>query len=277
MNIEQLHELFLREFSALKAVCDEEGLTLLPVGGTLLGIVRFSDFIPWDDDLDLAMTRSDYEALYLQKDRLQEKGFILERYSGNRDFPFPYIKILFSDCIFTHIQDKTYGFDEDLIPCIDLYPLDYVGNTEQEWAAKLRAVNAVKRIYDIKNTPLRQIRHPLKRAAAALIHLIPQRMILCRFDRRMSAPAGKRFVTRWRGGNYADHVYDAALWSPTTEMNLRGIPVLCPAGYDEILRNVYGDYHKPYSPEGKLRHMADQNATTRRYLSHIKKRYLDEQ
>ena len=42
-------------------VCDELGLSYWIEGGTLLGAVRHKGFIPWDDDMDVAMSRDQYE------------------------------------------------------------------------------------------------------------------------------------------------------------------------------------------------------------------------
>ena len=42
-------------------VCKKHGLTYWAFYGTLLGAVRHQGFVPWDDDIDLAMLRDDYE------------------------------------------------------------------------------------------------------------------------------------------------------------------------------------------------------------------------
>ena len=44
--------------------CKEHDLQYFLVYGTLLGAVRHKGYIPWDDDVDVAMFRADYEKLY---------------------------------------------------------------------------------------------------------------------------------------------------------------------------------------------------------------------
>ncbi|QOX65068.1 LicD family protein [Anoxybacterium hadale] len=48
----------------LKEICDQNGIQFWLHGGTLIGGIRHGGCIPWDDDVDIAMLRSDVENLY---------------------------------------------------------------------------------------------------------------------------------------------------------------------------------------------------------------------
>jgi len=62
----QMKEVWAIEIDLLeefKRVCEKHGLKYCADGGTLLGAVRHHGYIPWDDDLDIAMLRNDFEKL----------------------------------------------------------------------------------------------------------------------------------------------------------------------------------------------------------------------
>lgn len=68
----QLHLL-----KVLKKICDDHGIRLWLCGGTLLGAMRHQGFIPWDDDLDVMMLKSDYKQfLRWAKEELPEDVFL---------------------------------------------------------------------------------------------------------------------------------------------------------------------------------------------------------
>ena len=66
MALYDIRPLQLRILKILEAVdkaCREHGLNYYIGAGTMIGAVRHKGFIPWDDDLDIAMPRPDYDRL----------------------------------------------------------------------------------------------------------------------------------------------------------------------------------------------------------------------
>ena len=59
------------------AVLEKHNLKYVLYYGTLLGAIRHQGFIPWDDDIDIAMPRSDYEKFKeIAKYELDDKYFV---------------------------------------------------------------------------------------------------------------------------------------------------------------------------------------------------------
>ena len=70
MDIKTLHRELLELLTIFDAICKKNNIRYTLHGGSLLGAIREQGFIPWDDDADIAMTRSEFEKLtkVLKKD-----------------------------------------------------------------------------------------------------------------------------------------------------------------------------------------------------------------
>ena len=58
---QKLKECLLHMYVDIMSVCKRYNLTCMLSGGSALGAIRHDGFIPWDDDMDLMMPRSDYD------------------------------------------------------------------------------------------------------------------------------------------------------------------------------------------------------------------------
>ncbi|MCI8352318.1 MAG: LicD family protein [Clostridia bacterium] len=72
--LEKLHSNLVEILDYVCKVCDENNLQYFIAYGTALGAYRHQGFIPWDDDVDIALPRNDYEKLLnLLKDSNYDK------------------------------------------------------------------------------------------------------------------------------------------------------------------------------------------------------------
>ena len=59
-ELKQLQKVLLEILLDIKSVCEKYQINYMLSAGTALGAVRHKGFIPWDDDVDIMMLRSEF-------------------------------------------------------------------------------------------------------------------------------------------------------------------------------------------------------------------------
>lgn len=127
----------------LDRVCREIGVGYFVCGGTMLGYMRHEGFIPWDDDVDVAMLRADYDKFLAEADKYLGDEFFLQTRKSDPNIPYLFSKLRLNGTEYITEYNKDRDFHKGL--CLDIFPFDYVPNDEQERAAFVEKVIRVSK------------------------------------------------------------------------------------------------------------------------------------
>ena len=130
MTNKEMQAVELEILKVLSNICEEQNLDYFLMYGTLLGAARHKGFIPWDDDLDIMMKRSDYDKLlkYLVEHEKELMPYKLFSKVNNPEYPFMISR--FCDTRYKYVANNEKDCGMGLF--VDIYPLDGAGHSWKE-------------------------------------------------------------------------------------------------------------------------------------------------
>lgn len=126
MNQEELRKMQMLQVELLEEVdriCTKHHISYSIEGGTLLGAIRHNGFIPWDDDVDIAMVRSEYKKFCkaCEKDLDKEK-FFLQNHDTDSEYRWGYAKVLKNDTSFVRYGQEHMKMRRGVY--VEIFPMD---------------------------------------------------------------------------------------------------------------------------------------------------------
>lgn len=251
IKIQKIEEEALKE---ILRVCDLLNVKCFLIAGSVLGAVRHGGFIPWDDDMDIGMSRDDYNKFLNYSGKyLNEKYQMQSPYDYENACPYSYAKLRINGTKFVEYCNRNVDMHQGIY--IDIFPFDEVPDDEKANIKQFNKVQRLKKIYVYRETPdvseaPKTFKDTLKRAARYIIHyickLIPRKVLMREIDKWSTKYNGKGthaissldFPKRMRMYALKEEMY------PLKECKFDGISAYMPGNYEAYLTHHYGDWRK---------------------------------
>lgn len=236
----------------LDRVCRKYNLTYYLSDGTLLGAVRHQGFIPWDDDFDVHMPRKDYEKFITLGHEFHNPIF-LQTPNTDPNFFYAPARLRNSNTSGIIPMFKYQNFNQGI--WLTIFPLDNMEPVKgEEIYKKINALNIENSTYmrltnpELDETNRKRVENYSGRNPLDTYKEIHQ---LARTYENVET--GYKVVMVHTMDNYKKKVFKAEDYCSCIPCKVEGYDFPIPCGYDNLLKQYYGDYMKlpPVEERGK--------------------------
>lgn len=261
--MEKAHSILKKLMIEFDAVCKQYGLKYFLMGGSLIGAVRHKGLIPWDDDIDVAMFRNDYEILRENaKEIWTEKADFLfldyDQLGGNTFYDFltriVYMKEELPTRLFKKVEGKARPDIQNKL-VMDIYVMENADNNEKIHRSVTMLMKGVyalaighRAIVDYSEYKfLPKSTFNCVKIAINIGRFIPLKWLFYFFERLRGYARRKDcdYVFESNNGaiNYMPWRYDKKIYGEGKTLPVCGYDVMVPDDCDGLLKaKGYGDY-----------------------------------
>ena len=252
MNELQAH--LLKMLVAFIEVCEKNNLRYFVNSGTCLGAIRHKGFIPWDDDVDVMMPRSDYNKFLTLQKEFDNTPYFIQTWRTDPRYTYCFAKIRDNSTTFIESYFVNHRYNHGV--WIDVFPIDgmsYKAKPREKCAKRLKFV-----WYESYMSYLPQLVRKFRKETffkdlgLNIVGGLAYIFDIFHFRQRISEKVCTHydFDKAVLAGNYFDFdtkhaAMDKHIFDDYVEVPFENIMVRVPKEYDKYLTNLYGDYMTP--------------------------------
>lgn len=259
LSLDEVLSLQVEILAKVDAFCREYNILYTVDGGTCIGAVRHNGYIPWDDDIDIAMTRPNYDR-FIHSFNGYYDNLVLYAPELNWSYYAPYANVCDNRTVLFEGANGHNGIDIGVK--IDIFPIDGVATDIKVYHKNAKILKRLWRLLYIKrynnqslwplhkkvyfkNTLIKILSSPFQyRCIQKQIHKLATRYA---FE---TSSFVEDYVMPWphdvRCSRHAFEEYE--------EIAFESITVFILKGYDEYLTKLYGDYMMLPPMEQRVNH-----------------------
>lgn len=259
-SLEHLQAVDLEIVAIIDKICRENDIDYFIDGGTLLGAVRHGGFIPWDDDIDLGMPKSDFDRFCEIAPALLPEGYSLHTSTNTEGFSALWAKVFKDGTRFIDENCAESGYEQGIF--IDILPfcrIDADPSSAQAQCRKARMaqLKSYLKHFSRPKLPAGTPAKPLVMLGCKLVH----NTIARTWDlAELQAEMNHAFDTdnpseQWTSAAYTNYgTFDDDIIFPTQDIRFEDLTLRAPHDPDAFLKTEYGDYMQLPPEEERYTH-----------------------
>lgn len=261
-QLAEYKRILVRTLQVFDKFCTDHNLRYFAMGGTAIGAVRHKGIIPWDDDIDVAMIREDYDRLISLRNELKDTKYEIVDPS-NPGYYLSYAK--FIDKTTTLWEVEQYEFVIGVF--IDVFPLNHVeDNIERIKDYQKEYLNVCNcHFYGYQNLlckcnlKLLSLLHPRGiRYWLYLLNLKIRKKYYNRkfweYDAQLKASKGNRLLNYDTQYAMEKELFKSEWFEKQIRVPFEDTEICLMGGYDEYLTQMFGDYMTLPPVEQRISH-----------------------
>ncbi len=243
--LDDLHKIQVKLLAAFAECCNRHDIQWWIDFGTLLGAIRHEGkFIPWDDDLDVSMTREDYRRFLEVAHELPSDIFV-QTAATDPHYDIYMVEAKLRDCNSTFIENPEGKYHQGVY--IDIFPYDKTFRDSAQRKKhhrqyKSRIVGYRQNV--VTSLPLWKDMRPLRKVLLSLKYRF---ISIEKEERRVLDRYKKDSNWVWRptlASKIDDTPIENSALFPLKKMIFEGVTVTVPSDCDAHLTALYGDWQK---------------------------------
>lgn len=233
----------------LHRICEKWDIPYFLIGGTLIGAIRHEGFIPWDDDIDVGMLRTDYDRFMKVCQKELEDAYILHDWHTDLYLPNPFAKLKIRGTHYPEQISAKSKVDDGIF--IDIFPFDSTPAEPGLRKKQARQMKLCRKILLVRcgfslgeGSVLKKLVYGALKLGSCFRSIRGWKKWGDRIQNRYNHLETKTVTNMGGSYSYERESHPRVELEETVLHKFENGMFRIPKGYDSLLRRCYGDYMK---------------------------------